>query len=110
MNRDARIGVVGATGAVGTVTLRLLRERGYENVRAFASERSAGRTQLGSLTVEEATAEALLAGGLDLVLFSVRHERVPRARARMRSRAARSSSTSRARTGSRTATRSSSPR
>jgi aspartate-semialdehyde dehydrogenase len=67
--RDARIGVVGATGAVGTVTLRLLRERGYENVRAFASARSAGR-QLGSLTVEEATAEALLAGGLDLVLFS----------------------------------------
>jgi aspartate-semialdehyde dehydrogenase len=66
---DARIGVVGATGAVGTVTLRLLRERGYENVRAFASARSAGR-QLGSLTVEEATAEALLAGGLDLVLFS----------------------------------------
>jgi aspartate-semialdehyde dehydrogenase len=67
--RDARIGVVGATGAVGTVTLRLLREHGYENVRAFASARSAGR-QLGSLTVEEATAEALLAGGLDLVLFS----------------------------------------
>ena len=67
--RDARIGVVGATGAVGTVTLRLLRERGYENVRAFASARSAGR-ELGSLTVEEATAEALLAGGLDLVLFS----------------------------------------
>jgi len=66
---DARIGVVGATGAVGTVTLRLLRERGYENVRAFASARSAGR-QLGSSTVEEATAEALLAGGLDLVLFS----------------------------------------
>src|SRR5205823_5673209 len=57
------------TGAVGTVTLRLLRERGYENVRAFASARSAGR-QLGSLTVEEATAETLLAGGLDLVLFS----------------------------------------
>ena len=67
--RDASIGVVGATGAVGTVTLRLLRERGYENVRAFASARSAGR-QLGSLTVEEATAETLLAGGLDLVLFS----------------------------------------
>jgi aspartate-semialdehyde dehydrogenase len=67
--QDARIGVVGATGAVGTVTLRLLRERGYENVRAFASARSAGR-QLGSLTVEEASAETLLAGGLDLVLFS----------------------------------------
>ena len=68
--RDARIGVVGATGAVGTVTLRLLRERGYENVRAFASARSAGRELEGGLAVEEATADALLAGGLDLVLFS----------------------------------------
>jgi aspartate-semialdehyde dehydrogenase len=67
--KDARIGVVGATGAVGTVTLRLLRERGYANVRGFASTRSAGR-QLGDLTVEEATAETLAAGGLDLVLFS----------------------------------------
>ena len=40
---DVRIGVVGATGAVGTVTLALLAERGFENVRAFASTRSAGR-------------------------------------------------------------------
>jgi aspartate-semialdehyde dehydrogenase len=61
---------VGATGAVGTVTLRLLRERGYENVRAFASARSAGRELDGELVVEEATADALLAGGLDIVLFS----------------------------------------
>ena len=68
--QDARIGVVGATGAVGTVTLRLLRERGYGNVRAFASARSAGRELDGGLAVEEATADALLAGGLDLVLFS----------------------------------------
>jgi aspartate-semialdehyde dehydrogenase len=68
--QDARIGVVGATGAVGTVTLRLLRERGYGNVRAFASARSAGRELDGGLQVEEATAEALAAGGLDLALFS----------------------------------------
>jgi aspartate-semialdehyde dehydrogenase len=68
--RDARIGVVGATGAVGTVTLRLLRERSYGNVRAFASVRSAGRELEGGLAVEEATADTLLAGGLDLVLFS----------------------------------------
>jgi aspartate-semialdehyde dehydrogenase len=67
---EARIGVVGATGAVGTVTLRLLRERGYGNVRAFASSRSAGRELDGGITVEEATPEALAAGGLDLVLFS----------------------------------------
>jgi aspartate-semialdehyde dehydrogenase len=68
--REARIGVVGATGAVGTVTLRLLRERGYGNVRAFASARSAGRELDGGIVVEEATAEALAAGDLDLVLFS----------------------------------------
>jgi aspartate-semialdehyde dehydrogenase len=71
VNGDARIGVVGATGAVGTVTLRLLRERGYEHVRAFASGRSAGRELDGGIVVEEATPEALAAGGLDLALFSV---------------------------------------
>jgi aspartate-semialdehyde dehydrogenase len=67
---DARIGVVGATGAVGTVALALLRERGYRNVRAFASDRSAGR-RLGELTVEEASPDALEAGDLDVCLFSV---------------------------------------
>jgi aspartate-semialdehyde dehydrogenase len=71
---DVRIGVVGATGAVGTVTLSLLSERGFEDVRAFASSRSAGRTVAygdRELLVEEATPEALAAGGLDLVFFSV---------------------------------------
>jgi aspartate-semialdehyde dehydrogenase len=67
---EPRIGVVGATGAVGTVTLELLRERGYENVRAFASSRSAGR-QLGEAVVEEATPEALAGGELDVCFFSV---------------------------------------
>jgi aspartate-semialdehyde dehydrogenase len=70
LDKTARIGVVGATGAVGTVTLELLRERGYRNVRAFASARSAGK-QTGSLTVEEAKPETLSAGDLDLCLFSV---------------------------------------
>src|SRR5213080_4952369 len=70
VERDAAIGVVGATGAVGNVTLGLLRERGYRNVRAFASARSAG-TELNGLTVEEATPEALSAGDLDLCLFSI---------------------------------------
>jgi len=64
------IGVVGATGAVGTVTLDLLRARGFEQVRVFASARSAGK-QLGSLTVEEATPEALGRGDIDVFLFSV---------------------------------------
>src|SRR5919109_3610074 len=67
---EARIGVVGATGAVGGVTLALLAERGYEHVRAFASARSAG-TRLGDVTVEEATPAALEAGDLDVCLFSV---------------------------------------
>ncbi|HEY8774057.1 MAG TPA: Asd/ArgC dimerization domain-containing protein [Gaiellaceae bacterium] len=69
-----RLGVVGATGAVGTVTLELLAERGYDDVRAFASERSAGsRVAFGgeALVVEEATPEALAAGDLDLCLFSI---------------------------------------
>jgi aspartate-semialdehyde dehydrogenase len=68
--RSARIGVVGATGAVGAVTLDLLEERGYENVRVFASARSAGR-QIGPSTVEEATPDALARGDIDLFLFSV---------------------------------------
>jgi aspartate-semialdehyde dehydrogenase len=69
-----RVGVVGASGAVGTVTLELLAERGFENVRAFASARSAGKSvTFGSseLPVEEASAEALASGGLDLCFFSV---------------------------------------
>jgi len=67
---DARIGVVGATGAVGPVALELLRERGYEHLRAFASARSAGTT-VGGLVVEEATPEALAAGDLDVCLFAI---------------------------------------
>jgi len=70
MRSDPRIGVVGATGAVGTVTLALLRERGYERVRAFASARSAGR-RLDDVVVEVASPEALRAGELDVCLFSV---------------------------------------
>jgi aspartate-semialdehyde dehydrogenase len=70
LSREARIGVVGATGAVGTVTLRLLHEREYGNVRAFASARSADRRLDDGLLVEEATPQALAAGDLDLVLFS----------------------------------------
>jgi aspartate-semialdehyde dehydrogenase len=82
-----RIGVVGATGAVGTVTLELLAARGYEHVRAFASASSAGLTlpYPGSdLVVEETTPEALASGELDLCFFSVgtrlSRELVPAAR------------------------------
>jgi aspartate-semialdehyde dehydrogenase len=65
-----RIGVIGATGAVGTITLDLLRQRGFEDVRAFASARSAG-SRVNGAVVEEATPEALSAGDLDLCLFSI---------------------------------------
>ena len=69
---EPRIGVVGATGAVGHVTLELLAERGFGQVRAFASARSAGSTVSygdGELVVEEASADTLR--DLDLCFFSV---------------------------------------
>lgn len=69
-----KVGVVGATGAVGTVTLELLARRGFEDVHAFASARSAGsQVRFGdrSLTVEEASPATLAAAGLDLCFFSV---------------------------------------
>jgi aspartate-semialdehyde dehydrogenase len=72
--RTTRVAVVGATGAVGTVTLQLLAERGFDDVRAFASTRSAGKqVPYGDreLAVEEATPEALGAGDIDLCFFSV---------------------------------------
>jgi aspartate-semialdehyde dehydrogenase len=62
--------VIGGTGAVGNVTLRLLRERGYHDVKVFASARSAGRAVEG-FTVEEATPEALASMEVDVALFSV---------------------------------------
>jgi aspartate-semialdehyde dehydrogenase len=74
VRNDARIGVVGATGAVGGVTLGLLAQRGYERVTAFASARSAGNSVAygaGSLVVEEATPDALTAADVDVFLFSV---------------------------------------
>ena len=82
MDKSAHIGVIGATGAVGPVALELLRKRGYENLRAFASARSAG-TRIGDLVVEEATPETMAAGDLDVCLFSIgtaaSHELVPHA-------------------------------
>ncbi len=68
------LAVVGATGAVGTVTLELLAARGHEDVRAFASSRSAGKTVAygdRELAVEEASVDALGTGDLDLCFFSV---------------------------------------
>ncbi len=52
------------------MTLELLLERGYTDIRAFASSRSAGST-IGELEVEEATPAGLAADGLDVCFFSV---------------------------------------
>ena len=43
---DIRVGVIGATGAVGREMLSLIQERRFpaREVRVFASERSAGTT------------------------------------------------------------------
>ena len=65
-----RVAVVGATGAVGGVLRGILRERGFEDVRLFASARSAGR-DLDGRVVEEATPEALAGAGADVFFFAV---------------------------------------
>jgi len=67
------VGVVGATGQVGGVMLRILAERNFPvgDIRFFASARSAGRTLTWGdtdVTVED-TAEAD-PSGLDIALFS----------------------------------------
>lgn len=73
MRKNLKVGVVGATGLVGTTFLRLLEERQFplSELRLFASENSAGKT----LTVSgknypvQALSETGFAG-LDLVFFS----------------------------------------
>jgi aspartate-semialdehyde dehydrogenase len=68
-----RVGVFGATGQVGGVMLKVLHERSFplDELRVFASARSAGRTVPFAgrdLTVEDA--ETASYEGLDLALFS----------------------------------------
>ncbi|MGW5093374.1 aspartate-semialdehyde dehydrogenase [Streptomyces nodosus] len=64
-----RIGIVGATGQVGTVMRGILTERDFPvtELRLFASARSAG-TVLDGITVEDAATADYT--GLDIVLFS----------------------------------------
>jgi aspartate-semialdehyde dehydrogenase len=68
-----RVGIVGATGQVGTVMRQILAERDFPvaEIRFFASARSAGSTlpwQGAEVTVEDAaTADP---SGLDIALFS----------------------------------------
>ncbi len=69
----ARVGIVGATGQVGTVMRRLLAERSFplDEIRFFASARSAGGTlpwEGVDVRIEDAaTADP---SGLDIALFS----------------------------------------
>jgi aspartate-semialdehyde dehydrogenase len=66
-----RIAVVGATGAVGTVMLQVLRERGLDRheIVPFATARSAGRVLDGGLVVKALDDDADLSG-FDVALFS----------------------------------------
>jgi aspartate-semialdehyde dehydrogenase len=73
MSASLRVGVVGATGQVGSVMRRLLDERNFpvSDVRFFASSRSAGTTlpwKGTQIVVEDA--ETADASGLDVALFS----------------------------------------
>ena len=68
-----RVGIVGATGQVGAKMLEILAERGFpvDELRLFASARSAGRTlpwDGTEITVEDAAAADY--SGLDIALFS----------------------------------------
>ena len=68
-----RVGVVGATGQVGSVMRRLLDQRGFpvSEIRYFASSRSAGTTlpwKGADIVVEDA--ETADPSGLDIALFS----------------------------------------
>ena len=65
-----RVAVVGATGAVGTVMLRLLRSRAFpaSEIVPFASERSVGRELGGGLVVQRLDDETI--EGFDVALFS----------------------------------------
>jgi len=65
-----RVAVVGATGAVGTVMLGKLRERGFpaREIVPFASERSAGRTLADGSVVQPLRDDTIQ--GFDLAVFS----------------------------------------
>jgi len=70
MSEGYRIAVVGATGQVGTLMLRLLRERALpaREIVPFASERSVGRELDGGLVVQGLSEDSVR--GFDLALFS----------------------------------------
>ncbi len=73
MSEPQRVGIVGATGAVGTTMRAILEERDFPlaELRLFASSRSAGReiaTRWGSVIVEDL--DVADPAGIDVALFS----------------------------------------
>src|SRR5207244_4083701 len=70
LGNEARIGVIGATGAVGTVTLELLRDRGYTNVRAFEHDGIVANPNCCSIPLAIALKPLLDAAGLARVRVS----------------------------------------
>jgi aspartate-semialdehyde dehydrogenase len=73
MATGQRVAVVGATGAVGQTTLKLLKERNFpvRELRAFASERSVGKTvKFGDDTIAVERLDAAAFKGIDIALFS----------------------------------------
>lgn len=68
-----RVGVVGATGQVGTVMRALLEQRNFPmtELRFFASARSAGKSlQWGDRSIVVEDADLADPSGLDIALFS----------------------------------------
>jgi aspartate-semialdehyde dehydrogenase len=70
MSGEARVAVVGATGAVGRTMLEILRERAFpaREIVPFASERSAGQRVADELTVRALSEDEI--DGFDIALFS----------------------------------------
>ena len=67
--QQLNVGIVGATGLVGSMIREILAERNFPvgNLRLFASARSAGKVVDGVTVEDAATADY---SGLDIVLFS----------------------------------------
>ena len=67
--QQLNVGIVGATGVVGSTMRAILKERNFPiaQLRLFASARSAGKV-IDGVSVEDA--EAADYSGLDIVLFS----------------------------------------
>lgn len=73
MNKNINLGIVGATGVVGSTFLDLMRERQFQvqNLKLFASDQSAGKKI--KFNNKEITVESLKPGcfeGLQVVFFS----------------------------------------